>query len=73
MSPRHFIILNMEFFSALCLVLVIEGMLPFIAPKVWRETMTKVAQLNDGQLRMVGLFSIAVGLVSYWITIAVIG
>ena len=33
----------------------------------------KVAQFNDGQLRMVGLLSIVVGLVSYWITAAVLG
>ena len=62
----------MEVFAALCLVLVIEGLLPFIAPKVWRETMLKVAQFNDGQLRMVGLLSIAVGLISYWITVAIL-
>lgn len=63
----------MEIFAALCLVLVIEGLLPFIAPKVWRETMTKVAQFSDGQLRMIGLLSIIVGLISYWITSALIG
>jgi uncharacterized protein len=62
-----------EFFAALCLVLVIEGLLPFIAPKVWRETMSKAIQLNDGQLRMVGLLSIVIGLISYWITVAVAG
>jgi len=62
-----------EFFAALCLVLVVEGLLPFIAPKVWRETMNKVAQLNDGQLRMVGLFSLVIGLASYWITMALTG
>ena len=63
----------MELFAALGLVLVIEGLLPFIAPKVWRETMTRVAQLNDGQLRMVGLVSIVVGLIAYWITTVVFG
>ena len=63
----------MEIFAALCLVLVIEGLLPFIAPRLWRETMTKVAQFNDGQLRMVGLLSIVICLVSYWITVAVLG
>jgi uncharacterized protein len=62
----------MEFFAALCLVLVVEGLLPFIAPKVWRETMLKAAALNDGQLRMVGLLSIVVGLISYWITVALL-
>lgn len=44
--------------------------MPFLAPKMWRETMTKVAQFTDGQLRMVGLLSIVLGLVSYWITVS---
>jgi uncharacterized protein len=56
----------MEILAALCLVLVIEGLLPFLAPKAWRETMMKVAQFNDGQLRMVGLICIILGLLSYW-------
>jgi uncharacterized protein len=63
----------MDFFAALCLVLVIEGLLPFIAPRVWRETMNRAANLKDGQLRMVGLLSIVVGLISYWITVALMG
>jgi len=63
----------LDFFAALCLVLVIEGLLPFLAPKVWRETMNRAANLTDGQLRTVGLASIAMGLVSYWITVAVMG
>ena len=63
----------MDFFAALCLVLVIEGLLPFLAPKVWRETMNRAANLTDGQLRTVGLVSIAIGLVTYWITVAVMG
>ena len=62
----------MEILAALCLVLVIEGLLPFLAPRVWRETMIKVALFNDGQLRMIGLLSIVVGLISYWITVAIL-
>jgi uncharacterized protein len=58
----------MELLAALCLVLVFEGLMPFIAPKAWRETMMKVAQFNDGQLRMIGLICIVLGLVSYWVT-----
>jgi uncharacterized protein len=60
----------MEILAALCLVLVIEGLMPFLAPKAWRETVTKVAQFNDGQLRMIGLICIVVGLVSYWVTVS---
>jgi uncharacterized protein len=56
----------MEILAALCLVLVVEGLMPFLAPKAWRETVTKVAQFSDGQLRTVGLICIVVGLLSYW-------
>jgi uncharacterized protein YjeT (DUF2065 family) len=55
----------MELLAALCLVLVVEGLMPFLAPKAWRETVTKVAQFTDGQLRMIGLICIVLGLVSY--------
>lgn len=48
---------------ALGLMLVIEGLLPFVAPRVWRETFRRVTELGDGQLRFVGLTSILVGLV----------
>lgn len=63
----------MDFFAALCLVLVVEGLMPFLAPRMWRETMLKVAQLTDGQLRTIGLLSIIAGLVSYWLTMALMG
>jgi uncharacterized protein len=59
-----------ELLAALRLVLVVEGLMPFLAPKAWRETMMKVAQFNDGQLRMVGLICIVLGLLSYWLTTA---
>lgn len=48
---------------ALGLVCVIEGLLPFVAPRVWRETMRRVGEMSDGQLRFVGLGSMVVGLV----------
>jgi uncharacterized protein len=40
--------------------------MPFLAPKAWRETVTKVAQFSDGQLRMIGLICIVLGLISCW-------
>ncbi|MDI6747595.1 MAG: DUF2065 domain-containing protein [Rhodocyclaceae bacterium] len=48
---------------ALALMLVIEGLLPFVAPRVWRETFRRVTELGDGQLRFIGLTSIIIGLV----------
>ena len=45
------------------LMLVIEGLLPFVAPRVWRETFRRVTEMADGQLRFIGLTSIIIGLV----------
>ena len=50
--------------AALALVLIIEGILPFLAPGIWRTTFLRLTQLSDGQLRFVGLVSIAAGLVA---------
>lgn len=44
------------------LVLVLEGLAPLVAPGHWRETMRRIAALRDGQIRFVGLGSVAVGL-----------
>jgi len=48
--------------AAVALMLVFEGILPFVAPRAWRETMRRVGELSDGQLRFVGLGSMLVGL-----------
>jgi uncharacterized protein len=44
------------------LMLLIEGLLPFVAPAQWRATVTRVAQLRDGQIRFMGLGAILLGL-----------
>ena len=48
--------------AAFGLVLVLEGILPFLAPRVWREGFHKVLKLTDGQLRSMGLISMLAGL-----------
>ncbi|MSQ64260.1 MAG: DUF2065 domain-containing protein [Betaproteobacteria bacterium] len=48
---------------ALALMLVIEGLLPFLAPKLWRETFRRLMQLTDGQIRFFGLTSMIAGLI----------
>ncbi len=49
--------------SAFALMLVIEGILPFTAPKLWRDTFRRITDMTDGQLRFAGLTSMTVGLV----------
>ena len=46
---------------ALGLMLIFEGLLPFIAPQAWRETFKRMITLKDGQLRFMGLISIVAG------------
>ena len=48
---------------ALALVLVLEGILPFLDPSAWRRAVLRVAQLTDGALRVVGLASMLAGLI----------
>lgn len=51
-----------DLFRALALVMVIEGLLPFLAPARLRQTLVQIAQLDDRVLRTVGLVSMIVGL-----------
>ena len=51
---------------ALALMLVIEGLLPFLAPKLWRETFQRLMQLSDGQIRFFGLTSMLVGVLLFY-------
>ncbi|HEY7904032.1 MAG TPA: DUF2065 domain-containing protein [Casimicrobiaceae bacterium] len=55
--------------TALALVLVIEGLLPFAAPTIWREAFRRMTALSDGQLRFIGLASIVVGILSLLVVI----
>jgi len=50
------------FLMALALMLIIEGVLPFIAPNLWRDTFRRITQMSDGQIRFVGLTSMLIGL-----------
>ncbi len=48
---------------AVALMLVLEGMLPFLAPRVWREAFRRLTELSDGQLRFLGMTSMLVGII----------
>ena len=62
----------MDFWSvlpvAIALVLIIEGMLPFISPNRWRNMLAMVAQMDDRVIRYIGLGSMLFGvLLLYWV------
>ena len=54
--------MNATILTALGLMLIFEGLLPFIAPQAWRETFKRMITLKDGQLRFMGIVSIIGGL-----------
>lgn len=49
--------------TAFALMLVLEGVAPFLAPAVWRETFRRLIQFSDGQIRFVGLASMLAGVI----------
>ena len=52
---------------ALAMVLVIEGLLPFTSPALWRKTFEQALRLRDGQIRGTGFASIILGLILVWL------
>jgi len=50
--------------SALALMLVVEGLLPFLSPGMWRRVFERALQLSDGQIRFLGLSSMIAGLIA---------
>jgi uncharacterized protein YjeT (DUF2065 family) len=52
-----------DLLRALALVLVLEGILPFVMPGRWRETILRIASLNDRFLRLIGITSMTLGLI----------
>ena len=49
-------------FMAFALMLVLEGLMPFVAPAAWRETFRRLIQLSDGQIRFIGMSSMVIGI-----------
>jgi len=48
--------------TALALMLIIEGLLPFLVPGFWRDAFRRLTEMSDGQVRFVGLSAMLAGL-----------
>lgn len=56
-------------FAAIALMLVIEGLLPFLSPGAWRRVFERATRMTDGQIRFLGLTSMVAGvamLLLFW-------
>lgn len=54
--------------AALALMLILEGILPFLAPQMWRNAFRKLIDMQDGQIRFFGLTSMIAGIALLMIT-----
>ncbi|NTV11586.1 MAG: DUF2065 domain-containing protein [Zoogloea sp.] len=52
-------------FTAFALMLVLEGILPLVAPAAWKDVFARLARMADGQIRFIGLSSMLLGLVLF--------
>jgi uncharacterized protein YjeT (DUF2065 family) len=51
---------------ALGLMLILEGLMPMLAPRRWRQLFEQLLQLQDGQIRFFGLAMVVTGLLLFW-------
>lgn len=57
---------GLSWWTVIGLVLIIEGLMPFVSPSGWRKMFLQLLTLEDGHIRRMGLFSIALGLCVLW-------
>jgi len=57
-----------DLLAALALLMVVEGIIPFLSPSGFRRSLAKLLQMDDRALRLMGLFSMLAGVVLlYWV------
>jgi len=52
-----------DIFTAFALYLIIEGMIPFVGPHLFRRSVMRISEMSDNQLRTTGMLVMAAGLV----------
>jgi uncharacterized protein YjeT (DUF2065 family) len=55
-------VLSTHLLLAFGLMLVLEGILPFVAPALWKQVFRQATELADGQVRTLGLVSLLLGM-----------
>ena len=52
---------------AVALMLILEGLMPLVAPNAWRQMFSRLSELKDGQIRFFGLIAVAGGALLFWL------
>jgi len=53
--------------TAICLMLIIEGMIPFLYPNRWKNAVKRLAELDNRSMRLMGLASMLIGATSLYL------
>ncbi len=61
---------NKVIWMAAAFMLMFEGLMPLIAPNLWRRVFEQLLQLPDKGIRMAGAISVVIGLALYWLVAA---
>ncbi len=61
---------NKVIWMAAAFMLMFEGLMPLIAPNLWRRVFEQLLQLPDQGIRMAGAISVVIGLALYWLVAA---
>ncbi len=56
-----------DLLTAFCLMLILEGIFPFLNPKGWQKVMQSISEYSGGQIRMLGLASMILGLIALYL------
>ncbi|PIW00660.1 MAG: DUF2065 domain-containing protein [Deltaproteobacteria bacterium CG17_big_fil_post_rev_8_21_14_2_50_63_7] len=56
--------MSADFLAALCLVMVLEGAIVFIAPQAWKRAVAQLSMLTSARLRLLGLVFMLIGWLS---------
>lgn len=56
-----------DLLSAVALMLVLEGLLPFVSPKGFRDAMQAMLEMNDKQIRSASLFAMIAGAILLYV------
>jgi hypothetical protein len=52
---------------AVGLMLILEGLMPMVAPDRWRRLFEQILKLEEGQIRFFGMFMVLTGLLLFWL------
>jgi uncharacterized protein len=58
-----------DLLTAFALFLILEGLLPFFSPTLWKDSFRRILELPDGQLRLIGFVAMISGLLLFlWVS-----